>query len=116
MRPRTGSTAGSGYERVVLTLSNQSGFDWKLGGGPFPIGVGVHLRRPDGEMLRWDDGYRLPLAAYMARGASHTVRLPLDALPLSADDLGRGAFVVEFALVQDGNAWFGDVSCQLPMQ
>lgn len=110
------SMAGGGYEQVVLTLGNHSAFDWKLGGGPFPIGIGVHIRRPDGELLRWDDGYRLPLDVYMGRGASHTVRLPLNALPLSRKDWEEGPFVVEFALVQDGHAWFGDVSCRVPMQ
>ena len=104
-----------GSSTVLLTIENQSEFDWQLGSHPFPIGIGVHILQPNGKLLRWDNGYRIPTGAYVRRGTSDIIRLPLNAVPLGADVLGRGPFVAEFGLVQDGNAWFGNISCAVPL-
>lgn len=106
-----GPEDGGASDTLLLTLANQSRFDWKLNDGPFPIRIGVHIRQPDGKLLRWDDGIRVPADAYVGRGASRTIRMPLSSLQMRAETKGRGALVAEFALVQDGNAWFGDISC-----
>jgi hypothetical protein len=103
-------------DTLRLTVSNQSRFDWKMGDGPFPIRIGVHIRQPDGKLLRWDDGFRVPTDAYIRRGTSSTIRLPLHTLPLSAEVRSNGPLVAEFALVQDGSTWFGNISCTVPLR
>ena len=103
-------------DAVLLTLHNRSSFDWRLGAGAYPIGVGVHLRAGDGELLRWDDGFRIPSDAYVKQGSSSLMRVPLCALPRAAEIRDGAPVVAEFALVQDGNAWFGDVSCSAPLR
>lgn len=105
-----------GSSTILLTIENQSKFDWQFGGGGLPIGIGVHILQPDGKLLRWDNGFRVPTGAYVRRGASDTIRLPLNAVPLGADVVGHGPLAAEFALVQDGNAWFGSVNCTVPLQ
>jgi phosphoglycerol transferase len=121
MRGRLSCTIEAGSENngttdtLLLTLENQSRFHWKLGHGPFPIRIGVHLRQPDGSLLRWDDGYRVPTNAFIKRGTSRTLRLPLNTLPLKAEHQDNTALVAEFSLVQDDHAWFGDISCTVPL-
>lgn len=101
---------------LSITLKNGSSFDWKLGHGPFPIGIGVHLiHLRSGELLRWDNGFRVSTEAYIKKGASLTIRLPLDTLIRDAKITLDGPLVAEFGLVQDGNAWFNNVSCKVPL-
>jgi hypothetical protein len=104
-----------GADTLVLTIKNESIFDWRLGDGSFPIRIGVHIRQPDGHLLQWDDGYRVPSSAYINQGTSHTIRMQLNTLPLSTEERGKGPLVAEFALVQDGNAWFGNINCLVPL-
>jgi len=111
-----GPQSGSASDMLRLTVSNQSRFDWKMGDGPFPIRIGVHIRQQDGKLLRWDDGFRVPADAYIRQGTSHTFRLPLNALPLGAEVRASGTLVAEFALVQDGHAWFGNINCSVPLR
>lgn len=111
-KPGTGNASGT----ILLTLDNRSAFDWKLGSGPFPIRIGVHILKADGKMLRWDDGFRVSTDAYIRRGSNYTVHLPFSALPLGAYAIGIGPLAAQFALVQDGNAWFGNISCTVPLQ
>jgi hypothetical protein len=111
-----GTETGGASDTLLLTVENQSSFDWKLGDGPFPIRIGVHLLQPDGKLLRWDDGFRVPTDAYIRRGASSTIRLPINTVPLGAEVKGSSPLVAEFALVQDSNAWFGNVSCTVPLR
>jgi len=103
-------------DMLLLTVKNQSHFDWRLGDGSFPIRIGVHIKQTDGKILRWDDGFRVPTEAYIRQGESRTIRLPLNTLPLSAEVRNSGPLVAEFALVQDGNTWFGNVSCTVPLR
>jgi len=108
--------SGGASDTLRLTVSNQSRFDWKMGDGPFPIRIGVHIRQPGGKLLRWDDAFRVPTDAYIRRGTSRTIRLPLHTLPLNTEVRSNGPLVAEFALVQDGHAWFGNISCTVPLR
>lgn len=112
MLGRMSCRVDAGGDAVLLTLDNQSSFGWKLGAGDYPIRVGVHLRTREGELLLWDDGFRVAGNAYLGRGESTAMRVPLRDVP-KVDDTGQ--VMAEFALVQDGNAWFGWISCSLAL-
>lgn len=116
MRGRIGCKIEAGTNKLLLTVENQSHFDWKLGDGPLPIRIGVHIIKVGGEVVRWDDGFRIPSDAYISRGTSHTIRLALDTVPRVAETKGSDSLVAEFALVQDGNAWFNNISCTVPLR
>lgn len=101
-------------DAMVLTISNRSAFDWKFDGGRMPLKVGVHMRTASGEMLRWDDGYRLAVDAYVPSGGQTQVRVPLRGV--SRAGLGHEKdMVAEFGVVQDGHAWFDNLRCQLAL-
>jgi hypothetical protein len=72
--------------------------------------------QPDGSLLRWDDGFRVPTDAYIRRGTGRTIRLPLNTLPLNAEVRSNGPLVAEFALVKDDSAWFDNISCTMPLR
>jgi hypothetical protein len=107
---------GADHGTILLRLDNQSPFDWKLDHGPFPIRIGLHILQANGKMLRWDDGYRVATDAYIRRGSSETIRVPLGTIPFGAYPLSAGPLAAQLALVQDGNAWFGGINCTLPLQ
>jgi phosphoglycerol transferase len=109
-----GSTAGVA-DTLVLTLTNKSRFDWRLNSGAFPIRIGVHIRQPDGKVLRFDDGFRVPTEAYIRRGDSHTIRVPFNTLPVPPEMRSSGPLLAEFALLQEGYAWFNDINCAVPL-
>jgi hypothetical protein len=113
MRGKMECKVEGGTGILILTLENQSRFDWSLNNGQLPIRVGYHIRQPDGKLLLWDDGFRVPTDAYIRRGTSGTIRLPINTIPLREKVKSSGPLVVEFALVQDGHAWFGNVSCKV---
>jgi len=113
---KAGSDTDNAPNTLLLTIENQSRFNWKLGDGPFPIRIGAHIRQPDGKLLSWDNGFRVPTDAYIQRGASQTIRMPINILPLGSEIKPNGPLVAEFALVQDGNAWFGNISCTVPLR
>lgn len=100
---------------LILVLENQTQFDWKLGDGPLPIGIGVHVGLLDGKSLQFDNGFRLPTDAYIKRGARSVIRYPLDNISINLGIYSGEPLVLEFALVQDGNAWFSNISCKLPL-
>ncbi len=111
-----GTETGGASDTLLLTVENHSSFDWKLGDGPLPIRIGLHLRQPDGKLLRWDDGFRVPTDAYVRRGTSSTIRLPLNTLPPIARARDSDPLVAEFVLVQDDYAWFGNINCTVPLR
>jgi hypothetical protein len=100
---------------IVLTLKNQSDFNWRLGYGPFPLAIGVNYLRSNGDVVLFDDGFRHKADLRIARGESVDIRIPLSSFPASKLAILNGARIARFALVQDGNAWFGSVSCKLPI-
>jgi hypothetical protein len=103
--------AGKGPE-AVLTLSNESTFDWTLDTGPMPIGVGVHLLDAKGGFVYWDDGLRVPASGgVIAPHSSAVMRMPVAAINLKGAGPERGPLTVRFELVQDGHAWFSNISC-----
>lgn len=116
MRGKMGCKVEADNNTLLMTVENQSRFDWKLNNGPFPIRIGVHIKQTDGKLLSWDDGFRVSTDAYISRGMSYTIRLPLNTLPLSAEVKGNGPLFAEFAMVQDGSAWFGNISCAVPLR
>ncbi len=114
-------------DTLVMKLTNNSDFDWTFNQGNFPLRIGAHLRSLDGELLRWDDGWRLltgppgyvtgkitrnePLS--IPRGKTKQFRFPLSQLNL----LGVGGedqdLIADFRMVQDGHAWFEHIGCQV---
>lgn len=103
------STDGS--EVIQLALRNRSGFDWTFASGAFPLGIGVHWLAPDGAMLRWDDGYRVPTQAYVPAGGQVTLEVPAGRLRWVPGPEARA--LVAFQVVQDGHAWFHALSCRV---
>lgn len=75
----------------------------------------MHVLHADGKMLQFDNGFRVPATDYIRRGESNEIRMPLSSI-LQRVGSGRGSsLLAEFALVQDGNAWFGDIACRVPL-
>jgi hypothetical protein len=103
---------GIGSDILLMTLVNHSNFDWKFNQGNYPIKIGVHLRSLDGMLLRWDDGFRVPTDAYIPSNGSVEIRFPLAGLSLEGITKGQREVVADFGLVQDGHAWFNELSCK----
>jgi hypothetical protein len=99
---------------LVLNLENKSKFHWKLGEGTFPIRIGMHIRNQQGNILRFDDGFRVKSNAYILRGTSATIPVSYDALPSVSGQKEGVPLIAEFVLLQDGNAWFGNINCLVP--
>lgn len=108
--------APSSGAKVVLTIRNLSDFDWKLNQGKYPLRIGVHYRKPDGTMLQWDNGFRIPAGSYISTGEAAQIPVSLASLNLKGIDFNQGDVVAEFALVQDGNAWFDNIACTIPIK
>jgi hypothetical protein len=103
--------AGKG-PNAVLTLTNNSNFDWTLDAGQMPLGIGVHLLDGKGGFVYWDDGLRVPASgAVIAPLGSTIMRLPVAAINVKGAGPERGTLTARFALVQDRHAWFNDISC-----
>ena len=98
---------------VVVTLTNQSEFDWRMDGGSYPIRVGAMLKKADDTPV-WD-GFRISSPdAYIQRGASKVFRVPLEQV-LDKDRLAQNPVKADFAVVQDANAWYFQISCSIPV-
>lgn len=114
-------------DTVVLTIANKSDFDWKFSQGRFPLQIGVHLRSPEGKLLRWDDGLRLSTETpgivtgkvvrhdtlSIPRGATGQLRFPLSQLDLQGQRPGQQNLIADFRMVQDGHAWFEHLGCNV---
>ncbi|MBZ5761965.1 hypothetical protein LAV84_22635 [Rhizobium sp. VS19-DR104.2] len=109
---------------VTLNLTNLSGFDWIMGRGNHPIGLGFHVNDGKGVPVRFDNGTRLSLAAQTSirgtavvvkQGQSLELSVPTSELDLEPFRHSSKALNVEFGVVQDGNAWFAGLRCQVPL-
>jgi putative flippase GtrA len=107
----TGATVASQNDTILLTLKNQSTFDWYLQRGKLPIRIGMHLRKPDGTLIRWDDGFRVPADMHVKHDNSVELSFPLNSLDLKTGVERNATIAIEFTLVQDGHAWFSPISC-----
>ncbi|MDD2046480.1 hypothetical protein [Pseudomonas putida] len=96
---------------IALDLTNDGPFSLTLGQGPFPISVGVHIKSKDGTMLLWDSGYRIPTNSTVKPGEKKRLVFDLKNYSAARQYLGDPANSLQFELVQDGNAWFSNVSC-----
>jgi putative flippase GtrA len=113
-------TARAG-DTVILTLENRSSFDWKFDQGPYPIRIGVHMRRLDDTLLRWDDGFRVATAMpgelgeplSIPRGSVGQVQFRLSQLNVKGLGGGQEDLVADFRIVQDGHAWFEQLGCKV---
>lgn len=100
---------------IDLVLTNQSGFDWRLANGQFPIRVGVHLVNEDGKIVSFDEGFRTNHSVTVKRGQQVQLTVPFDSLPASFIGARGQHKVADFALLQEGVAWFGAIHCTLPL-
>lgn len=106
----------AGAESVTLTLSNQSDFDWSLGSGPLPLRIGVHVYRPDGTLENFDTGFRVASEAYIPRGTSQAIKVPMGLLRQKLNFSANNPIVAQFAMLQESHAWFGELKCSLSLQ
>lgn len=120
-------STGAASDTLVMTIANNTDFDWKFNQGKFPLRIGVHLRSLDGTLLRWDDGLRLSTetpgivtgkvtrseALSIARGATGQLRFPLSQLNLKGLGEGHQDLIADFRMVQDGHAWFEHLGCKV---
>ena len=117
----SGGPTAKASDTVVLTLENRSAFDWRFDTGPYPLRIGVHMRRLDGTLLRWDDGLRVPTAIpggsgeplSIPRGSAGQVQFRLSQLDFKGLEDGHQDAVADFRMVQDGHAWFEELGCKV---
>jgi len=111
-------------DTLVMTITNNSNFDWTLNQGVLPLKIGVHLRSADGTLLRWDDGWRLlNETAGSDSGKAHSevtlipssttkqLRFSLSQLNLKEFSANHPLITADFRMVQDGHAWFEHIGC-----
>ena len=104
-----GSPAPLGtHDTITLTVRNRSKFAWKLSTGEYPIGVGVHVLAPSGTRITWDNGFRVQSHAYVPAGSSAVLSVPVASLGLARLPAAPADVVLDFELLQDGNAWVGE--------
>ena len=110
----------SGIDTLLVTIRNNSDFDWSFNQGSYPLGIGVHLFGSKGTTLRWDDGWRLfansrsvnndrkvhAKAFWLPAGGSEQFTLPIQELQLGGLEVDPMHLEAELQIVQDGNAWF----------
>ena len=121
------STGAASSDTLVMTIANNTDFDWKFNQGKFPLQIGVHFRSLDGTLLRWDDGLRLPTgtpgyvtgkvtrseALSIRRGTTGQLQFPLSQLNLKGFGEGQQNLIADFRMVQDGHAWFEHLGCEV---
>jgi hypothetical protein len=108
INPELGSDVG---RTLSLTLTNRSFFRWSLGSGSYPIKIGYHTESADGALVVWDNGYRVPLNGDIKPGESKVVQVPFQSIHMPGDKPLTNDQHLRFALVQDGSAWFAEISC-----
>lgn len=98
-----------------LTIENDTAFDWQFGSGRVPLALGVHVRGADDAMIRFDDGTRVAPGNWFVP-AHGKVEFAVPMLSISRAGLPSAPGMrAEFVVVQDGHAWFGQLSCKVPM-
>lgn len=112
VEPKT-SKIGSLDADVKVTIRNLSDFDWKLNQGKYPLGIGVHYWKNDGTLLQWDDGFRIPGDLYIASRNSREISISFPLLDSEKIYFNQRNIIAEIGLVQDGVAWFKNISCKI---
>lgn len=101
--------------RIAMDLTNNGPFKLTLGQGPFPISIGVHIKSKYSKILLWDSGYRIPANLTVKPGEKKRLIFDLKNYPAANQYRGDPTNSLQFELVQDGNAWFSNVSCSSPL-
>lgn len=127
----SGTSQAKLSDTVIITIKNKSNFNWQFESGAYPLQVGVHIRRLDGSLLRWDDGLRLSsqmgteiiddnIAAngtlVIPKGETGILRFPLLKLNIAEFSSNNQGFIADFRLVQDGHAWFEHLGCAVELK
>jgi hypothetical protein len=101
--------------QAIVTIGNRTAFDWQFGSGAAPFKIGSHIRGPGDAMIRFDDGSRVgPGRWFVAAHHSVEVQVPFSTISRAGLPATPG-LRVEFAVVQEGHAWFDQLRCQLPL-
>ncbi|MCW0375723.1 hypothetical protein NB691_002557 [Xanthomonas sacchari] len=100
-------------DSVELELTNGSDFPWQLNRGGHPLTIGANLLRRDGTLLDWDKGVRITDQVDLASGASEQLSYPIEAIRQKFAPTDEA--MVRLAMLQEGNAWFSDISCTFPI-
>lgn len=98
---------------VVLTLSNQSEFDWRMDNGAYPIRIGAMLKKADDTPL-WDVFRVSSSDVFVRSGTSQEFRVALEQV-LDKERAALNPAKIDFAVVQDANAWYFNISCSIPV-
>lgn len=94
-----------------LKLTNESDFDWYLGQGNMPLGIGAHVYEK-GTLRTWDDGYRMAFKMPVPRNTAGETKIELSQL-IGKVNSKQHPVRFRFALVQDGHAWFEGIHCDV---
>jgi hypothetical protein len=103
-------------DTVVLRLTNNSDFDWQLDSGKYPLRIGVNLYGLNGALFDWDRGIRVPGQWQVAKGASIEMRYPIALIDTKLRAPEQHDYIVQFALVQEGSAWFDNMTCRVQLE
>ncbi|HEY6204045.1 MAG TPA: SpoIID/LytB domain-containing protein, partial [Candidatus Limnocylindria bacterium] len=95
--PPTAIPAGTNAQ-IAVALTNTSNQPWNIDGAS-PVNLSLHWYDASGNTVLWD-GPRTKLAAAVAPNTSATVTSTVTAPPVP------GAYLLRFALVKEGVAWF----------
>ena len=94
---------------ITVTIRNRTDFNWQLGQGRFPIGLGVHIENTDGTMLVFSSGYRVPSQAIVPKGGQLDLTIPLASIDIPNLAAREHRLILAFDLLQENNAWFSRV-------
>lgn len=103
-------------DTVVLRLTNNSDFDWQLDSGKYPLRIGVNLYDLNGKLFDWDKGIRVPGQVQVATGDSVELRYPIAQIDTKLRSAEQHNYIVQFALVQEGSAWFDNMTCRVQLE
>lgn len=109
-----GSKSVGAKSAIAIRLYNDNAYDLHLDQGEYPIRIGVHVMTLDGKMLVFDGGYRVPLTGIIKSNSSQDIEVDLKSIDYEA--VGSLPVKLEFALLQEGNAWFGNASCRIELK